>query len=69
VAQADPNTIVADLLSGQYRHSLRVVAFNTADGWARQSRPQVHALEQGQPHRGARLIAGRHGRSLRIIAY
>jgi hypothetical protein len=32
VAQADPNTIVADLLSGQYRHPLRVVAFNTADG-------------------------------------
>jgi len=23
------------LLSGQYRHPLRVVAFNTADGWAR----------------------------------
>ena len=33
-AQADPKTIVADLLSGQYRHPLRVVAFNTADGWA-----------------------------------
>jgi hypothetical protein len=23
------------LLSGQYRHPLRVVAFNTADGWVR----------------------------------
>jgi hypothetical protein len=34
-AQADPKTIVADLLSDQYRHPLRVVAFNTADGWAR----------------------------------
>src|SRR6266571_5776161 len=34
-AQADPKTVVADLLSGQYRHPLRVVAFNTAYGWAR----------------------------------
>jgi hypothetical protein len=34
-AQADPRRVVADLLSGQYRHPLRVVAFNTAEGWAR----------------------------------
>jgi hypothetical protein len=34
-AQADPKTVVADLLSSQYRHPLRVVAFNTAEGWAR----------------------------------
>jgi hypothetical protein len=34
-AQADLTTVVADLLSGQYRLPLRVVAFNTADGWAR----------------------------------
>ena len=34
-AQADLTTVVADLLSGQYRHPLRVVAFNTADGWMR----------------------------------
>jgi hypothetical protein len=30
-----PETVIADLLSGQYRHPLRVVAFNTAEGWAR----------------------------------
>jgi len=34
-AEADRKTVVADLLSGQYRHPLRVVAFNTAEGWAR----------------------------------
>jgi hypothetical protein len=34
-AQADPTTVVADLLSGQYRHPLHVLAFNTAEGWAR----------------------------------
>jgi hypothetical protein len=33
--RADPETVIADLLSGQYRHPLRVVAFNTAEGWAR----------------------------------
>jgi hypothetical protein len=31
-SQADRSTVVADLLSGQYRHPLRVVAFNTAEG-------------------------------------
>jgi hypothetical protein len=30
-----PETVVADLLSGQYRHSLRCWAFNTAESWAR----------------------------------
>jgi hypothetical protein len=34
-SQADLQTVVADLLFGQYRHPLRVVAFNTAEGWMR----------------------------------
>jgi hypothetical protein len=34
-AEADLQTVVAGLLSGQYQHPLRVVAFNTAQGWAR----------------------------------
>jgi hypothetical protein len=29
--QANPQTVVADLLSGQYRRPLRVLAFNTED--------------------------------------
>jgi hypothetical protein len=33
--RAKPETVIANLLSGQYRHPLRVVAFNTAEGWAR----------------------------------
>ena len=56
-AQADPKTVVADLLSGQYRHPLRVVAFNTAEGWARdvsadiarRLRTCARALEQELP--------------------
>jgi hypothetical protein len=34
-AQADLQTVVANLLAGQYERPLRVVAFNTAQGWAR----------------------------------
>ena len=34
-ANANLETIVADLLSGQYSHPLGVVAFNTAQGWSR----------------------------------
>src|SRR6266542_4447921 len=34
-AQAGAKTVIADLLSDQSRHPLRVVAFNTAEGWAR----------------------------------
>jgi hypothetical protein len=34
-AEADEATIVENILSGQYSHPLRVVAFNTAEGWSR----------------------------------
>jgi hypothetical protein len=33
--KADRQTVVANLLSGQYEHPLRIVAFNAAEGWAR----------------------------------
>jgi hypothetical protein len=33
--RADRQTVVADIVSGQYERPLRIVAFNTADGWAR----------------------------------
>jgi len=32
--RADRQTVLADLLSGQYERPLRIVAFNTAEGWA-----------------------------------
>ena len=34
-AEADEATIVENILSGQYSHPVRVVAFNTAERWAR----------------------------------
>ena len=34
-AEADETTIVENIISGEYSHPVRVVAFNTAEGWAR----------------------------------
>jgi hypothetical protein len=34
-ADAGRETVIANLLSGQYERPLRIIAFNTAAGWAR----------------------------------
>jgi hypothetical protein len=34
VETADLETVIVDLLDGQYRNPIRVVAFNTAEGWS-----------------------------------
>ena len=34
-AEADRETIIRNFLTGQYSNALRVVAFNTAEGWSR----------------------------------
>jgi hypothetical protein len=34
-AEADRDTVTADIVSGQYKKPARVIAFNTAEGWAR----------------------------------
>jgi hypothetical protein len=33
--RADRETVITDLLDGQYSNPVRVVAFNTAEGWSR----------------------------------
>jgi hypothetical protein len=35
VEAADLETVIVDLLGGQYANPIRVVAFNTAEGWSR----------------------------------
>jgi hypothetical protein len=35
LAEADRDTIVHNMISGEYRDPLRVVAFNTVEGWSR----------------------------------
>jgi hypothetical protein len=34
-AEADEATIIESILGGEYSHPVRVIAFNTAEGWAR----------------------------------
>ena len=34
VEEADLETVIGDLLTGQYNNPIRVVAFNTAEGWS-----------------------------------
>jgi hypothetical protein len=55
-------TVVADLLDGQYSNPVRVVGFNTAEGWSRDVSEDV--ARESQPtlrRRGPRspVIAGR----------
>ena len=35
VDKADSETLIRDLVEGQYSHPARIVAFNTAEGWSR----------------------------------
>jgi hypothetical protein len=35
LAEADHDTIVRNMISGEYRNPLRVIAFNTVEGWSR----------------------------------
>ena len=35
LAEADHDTIVRNMISGEYRNPLRIVAFNTVEGWSR----------------------------------
>jgi hypothetical protein len=34
-AEADEKTVVSNIISGQYSNPIRVVAFNTVEGWSR----------------------------------
>jgi hypothetical protein len=33
--RTDRETVIADLMDGQYRQPVRVISFNTAEGWSR----------------------------------
>lgn len=52
-AHADEATIVESILGGQYSQPLRVVAFNTAEGWARDVTEDIAraALSKAQSER------------------
>jgi hypothetical protein len=60
-ARANEQAIIDDILSGQYVRPLRVVAFNTDDGWSRDVTGEI----------AAKLLdaAGTQGRSLGATAW
>ena len=41
VGEADLETVITDLMSGQYRDPVRVVAFNTAEYWSEDASEDV----------------------------
>lgn len=34
-AKADEQTLIDDILAGQFEHIVRIIAFNTVEGWSR----------------------------------
>jgi len=47
VEDTDYETVIIDLLEGQYSNPVRVIGFNTADGWSRDvSEDVAHDLRQ-----------------------
>jgi len=47
VEHADLETVITDLMSGQYSDPVRVVAFNTAEHWRKMFRKISHARFSG----------------------
>jgi hypothetical protein len=41
VETADLETVILDLLEGQYKNPVRVVAFNTAEGWSQDASEDI----------------------------
>jgi hypothetical protein len=47
VEDTDLDTVIADMLEGQFKNPVRVVGFNTAEGWSRDvSEDVAHELRQ-----------------------
>jgi hypothetical protein len=55
-AEADEATIVGNILSGEYSHPVRVIAFNTAEGWARDVTEDIAQAVLSKAHSEPRSI-------------
>jgi hypothetical protein len=40
---ADLETVLQDILAGQYAYPLRIVCFNAIEGWSRDATADIHA--------------------------
>ena len=49
--RADRETLIRDLVGGQYEHPVRVVAFNTAQGWSRDVPQRLRVRSASEPAR------------------
>ena len=54
--EADEATIVENILSGQYSHPMRVVALNTAEGWASDVTEDIARVALSKARSGDRSI-------------
>jgi hypothetical protein len=66
-SQADRQTVLSNLLSGQYECPLRIVAFNTTEGWARDVTAEISGEALTRPDQenfsqAARAFVERVGR-------
>jgi hypothetical protein len=48
IERADPETVIADLLSGQFSDPVRVVAFNTLEHWSEDLSEEIAAEIQAR---------------------
>ncbi len=55
---SDRDTIVRNLLSGEYKKPVRVVAFNTAEGWARDVTEDTARAVIDEAQRSGNLLHG-----------
>jgi|SRR6516162_8825759 hypothetical protein len=49
---ADRDALIRDLLDGQYRNLVRIVAFNTAEGWSRDLTEEIACRSSGSRYPG-----------------
>jgi hypothetical protein len=57
-ARADLHAVVTDIIEGQYDNPTRVVAFNTAEGWARDVTEDIAREIQERSQRAAEPLEG-----------
>src|SRR6476469_9080956 len=55
--QADKATVIRDIIDGQYNNPVRVVAFNTAEGWSRDVSEDIAREMLDLAHRKAERLS------------
>ena len=56
-AEADEKTIIENIISGEYSQPVRVVAFNTAEGWALDVTEDIARAVVSRAHSAHRALA------------